>query len=164
MKPEQIEKIEVHTYKLAVGSHDHSRILGISSAKLSTPFGVALAIVKGRAGFADYNEDNLNADEIINLTRKVSVIEDVDFTRRSPAVRGAKVTVYLTEGGVFEACSLYPKGEPENPLSNQELEDKFRGLAMYGGLTSKACDNEIAEIRKPVPVPIWFDGLKLVPL
>ena len=45
LKPEQIDKIEVHTYKLAVGSHDHAHIMGISSAKLSTPYAVALAIV-----------------------------------------------------------------------------------------------------------------------
>ena len=45
LQPDQIEKIEVHTYKLAVGSHDHTEIKGISSAKLSTPYAVALAIV-----------------------------------------------------------------------------------------------------------------------
>ena len=148
LKPEQIDHIDVHTYKLAVGSHDHTDIMGISSAKLSTPYAVALAIVKGSAGYADYNEANLDDYNIILITRKVKVIEDENLTAQSPAVRGAKVTIYLKGGNVHENTCLYPKGEPEHPLSQEELEDKFRGLAMYGGLTNVECDEVIKEISK----------------
>ena len=148
LQPEEIDRIEVHTYKLAVGSHDHTDIRGISSAKLSTPFAVALAIVKGSIGYADYNEDNLNDYWIKNLTRKVRLIEDEELTQRSPAVRGARVTIYMKDGREFEAPCMYPKGEPENPLSREELEEKFRGLAMYGGLNSAECDDVINEIWK----------------
>lgn len=145
---EDVERIEVHTYKLAVGSHDHTDIKGVSSAKLSTPYSVALAVVKGSAGYADYNDENLNDYWIKNITRKVKVIEDDELTQRSPGVRGARVTLYLKNGGAFEAPCLYPKGEPENPLTQEELENKFRGLAMYGGLSSEECDAVIAEIGK----------------
>ena len=148
LKPEQIDKIEVHTYKLAVGSHDHTQIMGISSAKLSTPYAVALAVVKGSAGYADYNEANLEDYNIKMLTRKVSVIEDENFTAQSPAVRGARVTIYLKDGNIYEAPCLYPKGEPEHPLTKEELEEKFRGLAMYGGMTNAECDEVIEEISK----------------
>ena len=148
LKPEQIEKIELHTYKLAVGSHDHTEIKGISSAKLSTPFAVALAIVKGSCGYADYNEDNLNDNSIRSLTQKVSVIEDEKLTAQSPAVRGARVTIYMKDGKEYEATCLFPKGEPENPLTQEELEVKFKGLAMYGGLTSGECNEVISEIEK----------------
>lgn len=148
LRPEQIEKIEVRTYKLAVGSHDHTEIMGISSAKLSTPYAVALAIVKGSCGYADYNEDNLNDYWIKNLTRKVRIIEDENLTSISPSVRGARVSIFLKNGKEYEAQCLYPKGEPENPLTRQELEDKFRGLSMYGGLTKEECDEVLAEVRK----------------
>lgn len=148
LRPEQIDHIEVRTYKLAVGSHDHIQIMGISSAKLSTPYAVALAIVKGSAGYADYNEANLDDCNIKMLTRKVSVIEDENLTAQSPAVRGARVNVYLQNGKSYECDCLYPKGEPENPLSKEELEEKFRGLAMYGGLTEDECDSVIDEIWK----------------
>lgn len=148
LKPSQIDHIEVRTYKLAVGSHDHTTIMGISSAKLSTPYAVALAVVKGCAGYADYNEANLDDYNIKLITRKVSVIEDENLTAQSPAVRGAKVTIYLKDGNVYEALCLYPKGEPEHPLTQDELEGKFRGLAMYGGLFRAECDEVIEEIGK----------------
>lgn len=148
LTPEQIDIIEVHTYRLAVGSHDHTDIRGISSAKLSTPFSVALAIVKGSAGYADFNEESLEDYWVKTLTQKVHIIEDKELTQCSPAVRGAKVFVHLKDGSMCEASCMYPKGEPENPLSREELEDKFRGLAMYGGLTKEECDEVIYEIRK----------------
>lgn len=148
LNPEQIDHIEVHTYKLAVGSHDHTEIIGVSSAKLSTPYAVALAVVKGNAGYADYNEANLDDYNIKLITRKVKVIEDENLTAQSPAVRGAKVTIYLKDGNVYDNTCLYPKGEPEYPLTQEELEDKFRGLAIYGGLTKQECDEMIKEIRK----------------
>ena len=148
LKPEQIDKIEVRTYKLAVGSHDHTQIMGISSAKLSTPYAVALALVKGSAGYADYNEANLDDYNIKTLTHKVCVIEDENLTAQSPALRGAKVTIYLKDGNIYEAPCLYPKGEPEHPLTKEELEAKFRGLAMYGGMTKMGCDEVIGEIGK----------------
>lgn len=146
LNAEQIDHIEVRTYKLAVGSHDHIDIMGISSAKLSTPYAVALAVVKGSAGYADYNEANLDDYNIKLITRKVRVIEDENLTAQSPAVRGAKVTIYLKDGNVYENTCLYPKGEPEHPLSQEELEGKFRGLAMYGGLTKQECEEVIEEI------------------
>ena len=148
LKPEQIEKIEVNTYKLAVGSHNHTQIMGISSAKLSTPYAVALAIVRGSAGYADYNEANLDDYNIKMLTHKVVVVEDENLTSQSPAIRGAIVTIYLKNGKAYKAQCLYPKGEPEHPLTQEELKDKFRGLAMYGGLTKGECDNVISELQK----------------
>lgn len=148
LKPEQIDHIEVRTYKLAVGSHDQIDIKGISSAKLSTPYAVALAVVKGSAGYADYNEANLEDYYIKQITRKVRVIEDENLTAQSPAVRGAKVSIYLKDGNEYESTCLYPKGEPENPLTQEELELKFRGLVMYGGLTNEDCDEVIEEISK----------------
>ena len=149
LKPEQIDHIDVRTYKLAVGSHDHIDIMGISSAKLSTPYAVAMAVVKGSAGYADYNEENLNDYNIKLITRKVRVIEDENLTVQSPAVRGAKVTIYLKSGKSYEKTCLFPKGEPEHPLTQEELENKFRGLATYGGLSEEQCDILFDLLIKP---------------
>ena len=146
--PKQVDKIKVYTYKLAKESHDHTDILGISSAKLSTPIAVALTLVKGYAGYADYNGDNLNDYWIKNLTQKVRVAEDENLIAQSPAVRGARVKSHMKDGNEYEATCLYPKGEPENPLTQEELEEKIRGLAMYGGLTNKERDEMIGEIWK----------------
>ena len=128
LKPDQIDKVDVHTYKLAVGGHGHRIIQGISSAKLSTPYSVALALVKGNAGNEDFNEDNLIDPDILELTQKVSVIEDKQFTVQSPMVRGARVVIRLKNGKKYENSVLYPKGEPENPIRHEEIKQKVNAL------------------------------------
>jgi 2-methylcitrate dehydratase PrpD len=128
LQPEQVDRVEVHTYKLAVGGHDHRDIKGISSAKLSTPYSVALAIVKGNAGFEDFNETNLQDSDIISLTQKVCVVEDEHLTAQSPSVRGARVVIQLKNGEQYDKEILYPKGEPENPISLEEIKKKVLSL------------------------------------
>ena len=126
--PMQVEKVEVHTYKLAVDGHDHNEIKGLSSAKMSIPYSVALAIVKGNAGYSDFNEDNLRDENVLSMTKKIRVFEDEVLTAQSPVVRGAQVYVYLRDGKRFGHMVLYPKGEPENPISYQEIVQKTKTL------------------------------------
>ena len=128
LQPEEVDSVEVHTYKLAVGGHDHTQIQGISFAKLSTSYSVALTIVKGNAGFEDFNEENLHDDTILALTQKVRVLEDAQLTVQSPAVRGARVVIYSKNGNRFEKSVLYPKGEPENPMRYEEIKQKAEAL------------------------------------
>ena len=128
LKPEQVDRVEVNTYKLAVGGHDHTDIQGMSSAKLSTPYSVALGIVKGNAGYEDFNEANLQDSDILGLTHKVFVFEDEQLTEQSPAIRGARVIISLKNGKEYENSVLYPKGEPENPISYEEIRQKASSL------------------------------------
>ena len=123
LQPEQVQKIEIHTYKLAVSGHDHKEIKGMGSAKLSMPFSVALAVVKGNTDYADFNEESIHDERILSLARKVDVLEDELLTSQSPAKRAARVTLY-SEKGVFKKQVDYPKGEPENPIPFEEIRKK----------------------------------------
>ena len=65
LHPQDIASIQVETYKLAVAGHDHTNILGISSAKMSLPFSVALALCTGNAGMEAYNESTVKDETIL---------------------------------------------------------------------------------------------------
>ena len=84
---------------------------------------------------------------INDLSRRVCVIEDEELTQLSPVVRGARLIISLKNGQSFETQCLYPKGEPENPLTQAELEMKFKGLAEYGGLSLQESDKLINAIK-----------------
>ena len=145
---EQIEKIEVRAYRLAVAGHEHTQIQGISSAKMSIPFSVAVALVTGSAGLASYSDKTISDNKILELTRKVTVLEDEELTALCPEKRASILTIHLSDGKTLIKRVDYPKGEPENPLTKEELEEKFRELAMYGGLTKEACDEVVNEVWK----------------
>ena len=144
---DDVESIQVDTYKLAVGGHDHTDIKGANSAKMSIPYSLAVALYTGKAGLDEYTDNYITNENILSITDKVSVKAVDELTELCPQKRVAIVNVKTSNGDYCERVD-YPKGEPENPLSREELEEKFRGLVMYGGLTSTECDEVINEIWK----------------
>lgn len=144
---EEVEQIHVDTYKLAVAGHEHTIINGTNSAKMSIPYSLAVALCIGKAGLSEFTEESMANPKVVAITQKISVTDIEELTALCPQKRVAVVTV-KTKSGDYSLRVDYPKGEPENPLTRQELEDKFRGLSMYGGLTKEECDEVLAEVRK----------------
>lgn len=145
----QIDSIEVEVYKLAVAGHNHTDILGVSSAKMSMPFAVALALCKGSVGMEDFNEVNVSDEEILAVTRKVKVVENEELTAWVPKKRASILNIVMKDGSTLSHRVDYPKGEPENPLSDEELIQKFNSLAIASGLSEETCNKVIELINQP---------------
>lgn len=137
---ENIESICVHTYKLAVAGHDHKKIDGVSSAKMSMPYSVAVALVSGKAGLGEFSSNMVLDSTILDIAEKVDVVADDEFTALCPQRRAASVTVKTTSGE-FSSRIDYPKGEPENPLTEEELKQKVFGLLKFAGKDDAECSD-----------------------
>ena len=146
--PLDIASIEVEAYKLAVAGHDHTDILGISSAKMSLPFSVALVLCTGCAGMEAFNEANVTDKAILSLTKKVTVTENEELSALVPQKRASILHITLVDGTRLTYRVDYPKGEPENPLTDEEIEDKFVSLATASGFTKERCMDIIHIIQQ----------------
>lgn len=146
---ENICKVNVETYKLAVAGHDHTDIKGVSSAKMSMPFCVALALCKGSAGMEDFNDTTVTDEEILALTQKVKVVENDELSALVPKKRASILNITMKDGTTISHRVDYPKGEPENPLSDEELEAKFITLAKASGISDSNCKQIIQTINQP---------------
>ena len=144
---DEVNHIDVITYKLAVEGHNHTQIQGSNSAKMSIPYSLAVALCTGKAGMDEFSDERVKDTLVLSMAEKVSVTADDELSILCPQKRVAIVSVKTDKGEFVERVD-YPKGEPENPLSKGELENKFRSLALYGGLTSEECDAVIDEIWK----------------
>ena len=130
---DEIERIEVQTYKLALRGHDHTIIDGVNSARMSIPYGVATAIMRGTAGIDDFGIEAINDLSLLELAGKVSVSENEELTRQSPAKRMAIVTV-ITKDHSYREIVEFPKGQPENPMSLDEIIQKFYDCGHFAGM------------------------------
>lgn len=128
-----IVQIEVKTYDLAVSGHDHVDIPGSYSAKMSIPYAVAAGLIYGKAGLQEFSEDVVKTAEVQALTRKVSVSADDEFSALFPQIQAAAVTIKTKECEYSERVD-YPKGEPENPLTDEEFRSRYDGLMEYAGV------------------------------
>lgn len=132
---EDIEHIDIRTYGLAVYGHDHTEISGSYSAKMSIPFATVVGLAYGKAGLQEFSEEVVRKSDILDLIKKISVEEDNDLSAIFPEIQASIVTI-RTKFGEFTERVDFPKGEPENPLSDEEFKARFDGLMEYGGIDS----------------------------
>lgn len=125
---EEIEKIFVKTYRAACEATNIYNPETILSAKLSTPFSVAIALIKGKAGLDEYSEESIRNKRVLQLSQRVIVSMDEKLDKLVPEKRGAIVKIKMKDGTEFEHYSMLPRGEPELPASKEELREKFRNL------------------------------------
>ena len=100
----------------------------IVDAQFSMPFGAALAILYRRASLEEYTEENLERPEIRELMTRVECVQDPALDARYPSRWPAWGEVKTRDGRSFRAEVEFPRGDPENALTWDELKDKFRVL------------------------------------
>ncbi len=141
--PKTIKSILVETYSLAVEKHDHIEINNVSSAKMSIPYGVAIALIKGNANHSSYDAQLIDQTEIISLIRKVKVQAKNEFTLEFPKKSSASVEIITNKNQKFIEQVDEPKGGEENPLNDNELENKFRLICKSSSINEENCNELI---------------------
>lgn len=134
LQAQEIQNIVVDTYDYAVLGHDHTDIAGSTSAKMSIPYSVAVALVTGDAGIEAFMPPWLEDPGVLALTHKITVCANDELSALTPEKRAAIVKI-SARGQTFTERVDYPFGEPENPLSSEDIEAKFISLATYGGIS-----------------------------
>lgn len=100
----------------------------IVDAQFSMPFGAAVAILFGKATLDEYTLENIKAPRIKEMMSKIRCVEDPELEKEFPKKWPASVMITTKNGEEHSALIDYPKGDPENPLSWDELIDKFKDL------------------------------------
>lgn len=131
--PADVEEIYIKTYDLAVSGHDHTEIPGSYSAKMSIPYATAAGVIYGKAGLQEFSEGAVRGAEILNLTKKIKVSADEELSAVFPQIQAAVVTI-KTKDAKFTDRVDFPKGEPENPLTEMEFRSRYDGLMEYAGV------------------------------
>ena len=100
----------------------------VVDAQFSMPFGAAVAILYGKATLDEYTMEKIDSSEVKEMMKRVSCVEDHEIEKSFPKKWPASATLVTKNGEAYSARIDYPKGDPENPLTWNELIKKFRGL------------------------------------
>lgn len=132
LKPEQIAKVHIRSLARAADIlADPSKYDPRSkeTADHSLPYCIAAAIVDRQVTPAQFTPEKINDPQVRAQLRKVEVVADPEIERVFPALQRVAVTITTTDGKAFSKQLDYPKGDPRNPLSDLEVEEKFAALA-----------------------------------
>lgn len=120
---EEIESIDVYLSALANRQSNFHEPQSISSAQGSTPFAIAASLVCSTDSLSVPDMKRaFNDARTWELHRRVRLHADraMDYMGR-----GCTVRILLRNGKSYEMSVELPRGEPENPLSDSEIEQKF---------------------------------------
>jgi 2-methylcitrate dehydratase PrpD len=124
---DRIARVTVRGHPLLRMRTDRPDVTSGREAKVSIQHSVAVAFLYGAAGLAQYEDACVVEPAVLDLRRRVAVEEDADVP-----VETAFVAVETTDGHRLECHVTQSRGTMARPMSDAELEAKFRGLADHG--------------------------------
>jgi 2-methylcitrate dehydratase PrpD len=129
LKPEEIHKVHVYLVKTALPiisepADKKKNPRSSVDAQFSMPFGAAVAILYRKALLEEYKQQVVDSPTVKEMMNKVVCHHDPELDREFPKKWPARVVIESVKGTFSETID-YPKGDPENPLSWDELIEKF---------------------------------------
>ncbi len=143
LRPSDIQHIRIATF------HEAACLAVVSphtteEAQYSLPFAMAAALVHGGLGARALSGPGLVDEVVLELARRVELVEDATLSARFPRERLAHIQIDTCDGRQLELREAQPRWEAAAPPTDTELRDKFQWLATGVISTSRAAALEAA--------------------
>ncbi|HEY9271989.1 MAG TPA: MmgE/PrpD family protein, partial [Achromobacter sp.] len=129
VRADDIASLRVDAYQTALDVTGNFAPATAFEAKFSLPYVVAHALVHGSVRLDAFEPQRLQDPQVRQLMQKLELRADAELTAGFPRMRAARVSITTTGGQTLEHHAPYRKGDPEAPLSDAELNDKFEELS-----------------------------------
>ncbi len=135
LSPDRVETISIKITSVAHGM-ESEHLRNSFDARFHTPFLVAAALKEGEVSENQITEELMRDKIIKSLLAKTRIEVDPELDSNYPAQRGAEVIIQLRGGKKVSRRVDFALGEPENPLSFEQIKEKFQ-KAMKGFLPAR---------------------------
>ncbi|MBX2824782.1 MAG: MmgE/PrpD family protein [Gammaproteobacteria bacterium] len=159
---------------VTIGTFHESKRLAVAApltteqAQYSLPFPVACALVHGELGVEHIDGDGLTDNQVVTLSQSISLKEVDAYNQAFPARRISDVTIRLKDGRELQSGATEAAGDPETPLTEQQLRDKFyrlvnpvlaedRAQALYTCVMTLGDQSDLQKIGDLIFPPVEFD-------
>ena len=131
--PAQIAHVEAryHDYALRKPSWDAAKLAprDRETADHSFPYCIAVAMLDGDCGPAQFTPERLADPTVRDLMARIDLTTDPELTALFPESFGTAIKVTMQSGAEYESVCRVPPGHPRNPMSDDQIEAKFRRLS-----------------------------------
>jgi 2-methylcitrate dehydratase PrpD len=128
LSAQDVKRVEIASFLQAVAL-DTKEPRDTEQAQYSLPYAVAAALRFGRLGASEIDGQCLTDTEVRRLSRGTELHEVPRYTKRFPAERLADVTVVTHDGRRLALREATCRGDPSDPMSDEQIVAKFHALA-----------------------------------
>ncbi len=129
---DQIESVTLTTlaqaYDILFDPHKY-RPESRETADHSLPYCIAAALVDHKITTSHFSDEKLKDPRIWEVIDKIKGEPSQEFEKMFPAKQPSKAVVKTKDGREFAEYLEYPKGDPREPMTMEDLDNKFEGLS-----------------------------------
>jgi 2-methylcitrate dehydratase PrpD len=135
LTPANVQHITVGTSSNIPNALIHHRPKDDLAAKFSMEYSMATLLVRRKGGLAEYAPEAILDPAVQEVIPRVDIVVDQVAEAAGFHRMLSRITVKLTDGRELFAEGEAGRGHPDNPMSDDEVRDKFRDCARWGGLS-----------------------------
>lgn len=124
-----VKRISVGTYAKALEITGNPKPRTAFEAKFSLPYCAAVALLTGRVRLDAFNPERLADPQVRELMTRIELRVDPKLDAAFPRQRAATVEIETVDGKHYRHHAPTRKGDPDNPLTDEELTAKYHELA-----------------------------------
>ena len=133
LKINEIQDITIYThgasYQIIGSEPEKWRPTSKETADHSLPYCTAIALRDGNVNDESFHKKNYRDSFMLRFMKRIKVVEDQKYTNDYPQSFGNRLEVNLLSGKKVVKEILHPFGHPKNPMSDEDLFNKWRTLA-----------------------------------
>jgi len=166
IEPDDIEEVTVTTIARAVDilfDDEKYRPTSRETADHSLPYCIAAAIVDRKITQDQFTDKRILDPAIQRVLGKIKGEASAEFEKMFPAKQPSRVRIRLQDGREFSAQLDYPKGDPREPMTETDLDNKFRGLCtgLLNSERQEQIKKAIWELEEFTQISNFMDVLKV---
>ena len=144
-----VDSLRVETYATALKVAGYEDPESAFEAKFSLTYCVAAALVLGSVRLAAFAPESLADPAIRDVMKRITVAVDPELDADFPSRRRARLTVETHDGSTLTRLRNTRKGDPDDPLTDDELRSKFDDLAVpvIGAAGAEALGSQLWDLR-----------------
>lgn len=133
IKASDVALVEVGTNRNLPNTLIHHQPKDNLQAKFSMEFSVAILLIDGKAGLSQFTDAVVNRPDVQEMMRRVRFYIDPEAEAAGYDKMTTILKIHLKDGRIIAGRADFGKGSPANPMSYDEVAEKFQGCADYAG-------------------------------
>jgi 2-methylcitrate dehydratase PrpD len=142
-----VERVEVGGNHGMTTSLLHHHPTNALQAKFSMEFCMSILLLERKAGLMEFTDAVVQRPDVQAMISRVHFYVDPEAERSGFDKMTSIIRIHLKNGKVVSGRAEFAKGSPSNPMSYEEVADKFRGCAEFARWPREKTEAVIAAVR-----------------
>ena len=147
IRADEVEQVKVGTNHNMPNALIHHRPTDELQAKFSMEFCMAILLLRRRGGLAEFTDEVVNRPDVQEMIRRVEFGVHPEAEAAGYDKMTTIIDIRLRDGRTISGRADFGKGSPANPMSYDEVAEKFAGCAEFAGWDRDRTSQVVETVR-----------------